>query len=77
MNKLLTFEIQNGEKLELHANKEGLKYLIDQLNKLYSSCKNEHYHLMTPKWGGEELTEERQNNDSILINHVKIMLWEE
>ena len=76
MTKLLTFEFSDNEKLEIHSNKEGLKYLIDQLNKLYLLDNNEHYHLMTPQWGGNELTEEKQAEKSHLVNHVKIMLWQ-
>lgn len=74
MTKLLTFELDQ-EKIEIHTNKDGLKYLIDELTNLYNSKKNEHYHLMTPAWGGNELTEEKQNEESNLINHVKIILW--
>ncbi len=79
MNKkiLLTFEydIQN-EMLEIHANPEGIKKLIAKLSKILEtgddSC---HDHLLTPDWGGDELSNEKQCKDNILINHVKIFKW--
>lgn len=76
MSRMLTFELDNNDEIEIHANKEGLRYLIDQLNNMYLSNKNDHYHLMTPSWAGNELTEEKQNEASTLINHVRIVFWE-
>ena len=71
---LLTFElIPSGDVVEIHANKEGLAQLIEMLQRVLQH--GGHDHLMTPSWGGWELSEEKQGEDSTLINHVKIILW--
>lgn len=71
---LLSFEYDSdGEKLEIHANEKGLRYLKEQIEILLEH--KQELHLMTPSWGGEELTEEQQGKDNILIHHVKIFHW--
>lgn len=74
-NPLLTFEINNEQKsIEIHANAEGvaaLKYWLDVALKT-----NDHQHLMTPEWGGAELSSELQGQLNRLVNHVKIIPWE-
>jgi hypothetical protein len=78
MSKLLTFETDSETKhLEIHLNKEGARYLIDNLNRLYENNKNDHTHMMSSDWGGDELSDEKQNNSSMIFNHVKIIFWEE
>ena len=73
---MLTFEWDNdSEKLEIHADDEGLEELIKKIKKLKSTKGNEHVHLMTEKWGGEELSSDKQNKKSKLIHHVKIFKW--
>jgi len=66
------------DSIEIHANEPGLQDLIEILLKLKNSLpvkSSEHEHLMTPSWGGMELTEEKQSKDSTLINKVTIHLW--
>jgi hypothetical protein len=71
---MLTFEItQDGDVLEIHADQAGLSSLIRRLDQLRSH--QGHLHLMTPAWGGEELSEGRQGSENRLLNHVKVMLW--
>lgn len=79
---LLTFEINtDGQKLpddlqlEIHMDKEGLRYFIDYLSDFLNSSKPEHAHMKTPSWAGSELSEEVQAEGDTLINHVKIMFW--
>jgi hypothetical protein len=78
--KLLTFELaEEMDAIEIHVNQQGLQDLIDRLLKLKKSLNgssSEHEHLMTPNWGGAELTEEKQGKDSTLINKVTIHLWQ-
>lgn len=79
-NKLLTFEIAaDTDAIEIHADRQGLQDLIDKLLRLKNSLPSktsEHDHLMTPSWGGTELTEEKQGRESTLINKVTIHLWQ-
>jgi len=76
--KILTFElVPDGDELEIHFDQQGLLFLIGELQKLAES-KHElprHNHLMTPSWGGHELTEEKQCSNSTLINKVTLRLW--
>lgn len=76
---MLTFENDpEGEKLEVHTDLEGLKYLHSLLGQLIETTEkkgHEHLHLMTEDWGGNELTNEKQGKDNILFNHVKMYFW--
>ncbi len=78
---MLTFENDtNGEKLEVHSDIEGLKYLRSVIDSLIIQCQkvgNDHVHLMTKEWGGSEygLSSESQHRDNQLFNHVKIICW--
>lgn len=80
---MLTFENDiEEEKLDVHADIQGLKYLrsvIDSLIEQSQKVGNEHIHLMTEEWGGEDtgLTSEKQHSDNQLFNHVKIFCWHE
>lgn len=57
--KLLTFEfIAEEEMLAINLNKEGICSLIDRLNELLNSRdEQDHIHLMTNSWGGNDLSE--------------------
>jgi len=73
---MLTFEWdKDSEKLEIHADCKGLQELVKQIKKLESIKGNEHLHLMTEDWGGEELLGDKQNEKSELIHHVEIFKW--
>lgn len=66
-----------GKKVDISCDHEGLlklKELIEGL--LATKEKNDHLHLMTPSWGGSELTEEKPQEGYKLINHLKIYKWE-
>jgi len=45
------------------------------ISNLIENKKTDHIHLMTEDWGGIELTNDKQNFNSELINHVKIFNW--
>ncbi|KNF08178.1 hypothetical protein CLPU_9c00740 [Gottschalkia purinilytica] len=73
---LLTFEISDDRnELEIHATKEGLQLLKEEIDILINAADNDHVHLFTPSWGGEDLTEELQNKDDLLINKVTLFKW--
>ena len=70
---LLTVEYnQDAEDIEIYCDKEGLDLLMKKLHVLTN--KGGHVHLMTPSWAGNELTEENQGSNTILINHLRIMV---
>jgi len=72
--KLLTFEFSQSEGLlEIHVDENGLNTLIDILKGVKKH--GDHVHLMTQSWGGSELSDEKQGENNILINHVKIAMW--
>jgi hypothetical protein len=75
---MLTFEWdKESEQLEIHMDKKGLNNLIAQLTKLASYDSEEHLHLMTDDWGGDELSSEKQNSNAELIHHVKVFKWKD
>jgi hypothetical protein len=75
MNKLFTVEVSE-EMVEIHLNDEGIDFLIDRLKSL-KNRKNDHDHLMTQDWGGNEITNNKQNlNDRFkLMHHLKLIYW--
>jgi hypothetical protein len=80
MEKVLTLELdQRGETVELHLNKAGIEYLKNILDRLISNNQNDHLHLMTPDWGGGELSSEQQNlgPDIKTLHQLKIVYWNE
>ena len=59
---MLTFELTNEEdELEVHFDEEGARQLVQAIQIALSS--GDHQHLMTPAWGGAELTEEKLMNN--------------
>ena len=79
MEKLLTFEYGNSSPgvLNIHLNPEGAQEMIEILQRLLRSGLNEHDHLMTQSWGGTELTEDKQDDATTLVNQVNVFLWRE
>jgi tRNA A58 N-methylase Trm61 len=76
-NHLLSFELsEDKDQLFVHADENGLRFLVDELNNLLAHTREGHFdheHLMTPEWGGDELSSERQGG--IILNHVKVYCW--
>ncbi len=71
--RLLTFELVGDGELEIHGDAEGLRSLIRSLTRVVET--GEHDHLMTPTWGGVELSEEPQRVGAKLVNKVTIRIW--
>jgi hypothetical protein len=76
--RLLTFEWDpEGKALKINGNRKGLEELLDSISWLLKRGEQDHVHMMTPEWGGNGLTSEKQDPDALLINHVKIINWED
>lgn len=71
---LLSFELsKDSNELDVHCDDAGLEKLLSILSQLKGKMKHEH--LMTPSWGGSELSEALQAEDSQLLNKVTIHKW--
>jgi hypothetical protein len=80
MEKVFTIEFdQQGETVELHLNKKGAEFLRDVLNKLIENDIVSDHQFMSPDWGGDELSTDKQNlNEDIkLIHQLKILYLKE
>lgn len=74
LSYLLTFELSSrGDELEIHLDRKGLAALRKVLERLERG--ESHEHLMTPSWGGHELSQEKQGGDTTLLNKVTLRLW--
>ena len=75
--KMLTFELtKDGDQLEIHGNREGLLLLREAVGRLLRDpMKQDHCHLMTETWGGDELTDEKHIPDGRLLNSVTVFFW--
>lgn len=75
----LTFELsKDGQELQIHGNEYGLRQLCQSINRLLAATTPGHFdhdHLMTPDWGGTELTPEPTKTDTVLLHHVKVYCW--
>lgn len=58
----------------MHLDAQGIDRMIEILNSLRGKG-NADVHLFTPEWGGEDLSEEPQNESLAVMNHLKIMAW--
>lgn len=61
----------SGE-IAIMCDADGLAALVEQLEILRRN--GGHVHLMTPSWAGTELTENKQIEGSVLINHLRVVL---
>jgi len=71
---ILTVEKENTEQGEIAIcfDDDGLALLLKKLKFLENN--NGHLHLMTPSWGGNELTEVPQGSDNYtLVNSVRLV----
>lgn len=78
MERIFTVELNEKKELvEIHLNKEGASYLKDRLRQLIEADENSDDHLMTPDWGGGELTSAQQNTSENvkLVHHLKLLYW--
>lgn len=73
-DSLLTFELSaDGSALHIHGDRSGLQGLVSALQRVIDT--GEHEHLMTPSWGGTELSEKPQGSDGRLLHHVQVHIW--
>jgi hypothetical protein len=73
---MLSFEwSKNDECLEVHADEAGLTRLARVIEFLKSTQTPDHIHLMSEKWGGDELSSTLQGLDNRLVHHVKVFRW--
>lgn len=76
--KILTIEYdEDNERLELHLNKQGALFLKHILDTVVKSDASTDFHLISPEWGGEGLSAEKQNlsETTKLLHHLKIFYW--
>ncbi len=57
--------------VEINADAEGLEYLIKLLSDLKKN--GDHFHLMTPAWGMDDLSDEKYHQKSVLVNHLEVI----
>lgn len=71
--------VQNTDKscMEIHLDAHGIRLLKRLLDQLTSAGANEHVHLMTPDWGGNELDNEPQSEGAEIVNKLDIYLWKD
>lgn len=73
---MLSFElVPDGSTVEIHANAEGCQLLIEKLSMLCGAGDG-HDHLLSPGYGGEELSLTPVGVQNSLIHHVKVMVWD-
>jgi hypothetical protein len=63
---------KNDKEVDLVCDSDGITSLIDMLNILKKH--GGHLHLMTPNWGGDDLSEIPIGSGNEIINHLRIVL---
>jgi YD repeat-containing protein len=75
-NRLIQIEWNSdGKRVEIHLNDAGIDYLASLLDHLRSEAAPNDIHLMTPSWGGNELSEGEHPGNNDVVNHLKIFKW--
>ncbi len=74
-NYLFTVEITKENEVEIHLNEKGLLMLKNSLEFLLRNNVNEHLHFLTEKMGGDQLSSEKQNYVSNLVDHLSVVFW--
>jgi hypothetical protein len=69
MSMIFTVEYDPDGEVKIFCDTDGAKSLINFLSRLVDG-KETHYHLMTPSWGGNELTEDQFGKNTTVINQV-------
>jgi hypothetical protein len=70
-----------GEQIFIHGSPEKLRWLAAKLESIANYAESHgasHEHLMTPEWGGNELSSELQGKveSHSLVNHLIIYGWQ-
>ncbi|MEX2282348.1 MAG: Imm32 family immunity protein [Gemmatimonadota bacterium] len=65
----------DGDQLEIHGDKAALLRLVETIERLLAAAKNDHVHMFTPSWGGDQLSSEPQNDTNRVLNKVTIYYW--
>jgi hypothetical protein len=70
-----TVEIKDVQRpdrceVELYLDDEAIRDLIEQLSFLKSQ--GDHAHFFTVAWGGTPLTDSKQKESNVLVNHLRI-----
>lgn len=68
---LLTVERHDDDTVEIYGDEQGLAHLIQRLEVIKEH--GGHEHLMSPAWGGWELSEQVQGSNNTLIDHLVIV----
>lgn len=78
---MFTVEIENPKEVneekhsvEIYINMDELENLINILQGLSDDSVGEHVHFFSESWGGNQLSEEKQNKANSLSHHLKIIL---
>ena len=73
---LITLETdRKGETVMLYGDPAGLKKLAENLLSLIERTREgyfEHDHFMTPEWGGDMLTSNKQSREGRTVHHLKV-----
>lgn len=70
MTRLFTVELApDAEKVEIHLNRDGFSALRRFLDE---AERGGDVHLVTPEWGGTELTGDAQSPENRLIPHLSV-----
>ena len=64
--------MQKSPAIEIYLDMEGLQYFIEELSTLKDS--GDHIHFMTPSWGMNDLSEQKQGLSNVLAHHLKLTL---
>lgn len=65
----------DGDQLLMFGDAAGLQRLRDSLDRLIANTRDgyfAHTHMMTPDWGGDELSNVVQSDNGKVIHHVKL-----
>ncbi|MGL5164889.1 MAG: hypothetical protein ACRC9K_03275 [Afipia sp.] len=74
----ISFEVSKPEadgrvEIQLYLDRIGRDFLVKELGRL-EFPDNDHFHMLSPAWGSDELTEERRNANASMGGHLKVYI---
>lgn len=74
-NGMIVVQSNAENQVEIHLDPEGIDRLRRKLESLIAKPVNDHLHLTTPEWAGDDLDSTPMNEGATIVHKLDIYLW--
>ncbi len=68
----IAMDVDPDGELRIYVNPEGREWLVKELQRL--SAENDHFHLFSPEWGGDDLNNVPYDDKDRIVHGAKVLL---